>query len=203
MRPAEDINKLINKMEDKTSAEMDKRVLNDVMSALDESNKNKAPIRKLIMKSPITKLAAAAVLLIVLYLLTSNSGKTAWAFEQSIEAIKNYKAVYMEGTMPDGSFECWVRSDDTGTQSKDFIVKTSNGISSWVKDGSTFIYVPQENTVYYENAVTSGFSKWLGPELLEMLAAMKSTKVIYGKDPDTGRDRVTVNKTCCRPEAVE
>ena len=196
MESSEKIENLIKDMPINTNPKKDKEVLDDVMNAMEES-KNEPSIKirtwRVIMQKRITKFSsAAAVLMILIYVLFGNSGRTAWAFEQAIEAVKNYKGVYMEGTLPDGSFECWVRSDDTGIQSKDFVAKTSNGIIAWVKEGSTFAYIPQENTVYYENAVTSGFSQWLGPELLEMLANMKSTRVLYGRDPETGRQRVTV-----------
>ncbi len=196
MKSLENVENTMRNMLIKTNPKRDKQVLDDVMNALEES-KEKQTVRqniwRTIMKNRITKFgSAAAVLMVLLYVLVGNSGGTAWAFEQSIEAIKNYKAVYMEGTVPDGTFECWVRSDDTGTQSSDYVAKGSNGIVAWVKDGSTYGYVPKENTVYYENAVTSGFSQWLGPELLKMLAGMKSTRVLYGKDPETGRELVTV-----------
>ena len=198
MNPSKNIKKIIGNIPFQTSESKDKEVLDDVIKTLDESRKNQSAVEesnlwRVIIHNKTTKLGTAAVALIVLlYIFVGNSGTKVWAFEQSIEAFKNYNAVYMEGVLPDGNFECWVSSDDAGIQSRDFVVKTSNGIISWVKDGSTFIYVPQENTVYYENAITSGFSKWLGSELLEILASMKSTKVLYGKDPDTGRERVTV-----------
>ena len=196
MKPTENIENLIKDTPINTNPKKDKEVLEDVMKAMEESRKEPS-VRintwRVIMQNRITKFgSAAAVLTIVIYMLFGNSGRTAWAFEQSIEAIKNYKGVYMEGTLPDGSFECWVRSDDKGTQSSDYVAKGSNGIVAWVKGGSTYSYVPKENTVYYENAVTSGFSQWLGPELLKMLADMKSTRVLYGKDPETGRELVTV-----------
>ena len=49
MRPIEDIKKLIKDMEDKTSAEMDKRILSDALGTLDNS-KTITPIRIIIMK---------------------------------------------------------------------------------------------------------------------------------------------------------
>jgi len=69
MRQAEDIKRLIKKLNDKTSAQMDKRVLKDVLCAMEESRKNKSAlfrpnIRRTIMKNPITKLAAVLAVLI-------------------------------------------------------------------------------------------------------------------------------------------
>ena len=42
MRPAEDIKRLIKNLTDKTSAQMDERVLKDVLFALEESEKTSA-----------------------------------------------------------------------------------------------------------------------------------------------------------------
>jgi len=64
MRPTENIEQMIKKLNDSTSAEMDQRVLDDVLQALEQSKRTITPTRRLIMKSPITKLAAAAVVII-------------------------------------------------------------------------------------------------------------------------------------------
>jgi len=69
MRPLDNIEKLIKKLRYKPSAETHDRVLGNVFRALDESEKRKsAPsqpnIWRIIMKSKITKLAAAAVIII-------------------------------------------------------------------------------------------------------------------------------------------
>jgi len=69
MRPADDLHRSIKKLHLKASAELDKRVHDDISRALAESEKTKSAIAqpniwRIIMKSPITKLAAAAVILI-------------------------------------------------------------------------------------------------------------------------------------------
>ncbi|MHC4432440.1 MAG: hypothetical protein ACYTBS_11430 [Planctomycetota bacterium] len=72
MRPAEGIEKLIREIHDTSSAEMDERVIGDVLSALEESEKPSAQsqpkIRRMIMKYPITKLAAAVVVVALVVL---------------------------------------------------------------------------------------------------------------------------------------
>jgi len=72
MKPAENIDKLIKKLRYKAGAETHERVFDNVMQALDESEKQKsgatAPnIWRTIMKSPITKIAAAAVIIIAVF----------------------------------------------------------------------------------------------------------------------------------------
>ena len=89
MRPAEDIKKLIETLSDKTSAQMDQRVRENMLRALAEFEKPSAltwpKIGRTIMKSTITKLATAAVIiaLIVLGLLefidTENKSGVVWA----------------------------------------------------------------------------------------------------------------------------
>ena len=69
MSPSESIEKLIKKLRYQANAETHERILGNVLQTLDESEKEKpgaaAPnIRSIIMKSPITKWAAAAVIII-------------------------------------------------------------------------------------------------------------------------------------------
>ena len=69
MRPTDDINRLIKKLQLKASANLDRRVHNDIEMALAESQKTESAVTqpniwRTIMKSPITKLAAAAVVII-------------------------------------------------------------------------------------------------------------------------------------------
>lgn len=68
MRPAENIKRLIENLADKTSIQMDQQVRQDMLHALAESEKPSAVawpnLGRTIMRSPITKLAAAAAIII-------------------------------------------------------------------------------------------------------------------------------------------
>jgi outer membrane lipoprotein-sorting protein len=71
MNPEEKIQKLIRKSEVTTDAQTDQRILNDAMRHLEQIKPQKTPvirpnIWRIIMKSLITKLAAAAMLIVVL-----------------------------------------------------------------------------------------------------------------------------------------
>jgi hypothetical protein len=73
MRPADNINELIKKLKLKASGDLDKRVHGDISKALAESNRTESvviqpKIGRTIMKSPITKLAAAAVIIALVVL---------------------------------------------------------------------------------------------------------------------------------------
>ncbi|MBC8471269.1 MAG: hypothetical protein H8D56_17545 [Planctomycetes bacterium] len=69
MRPAEDIGKQIKQLRYKAGAETHDRILGNVMRALDECEKHKAGAAapdkwRIIMRSPITKLSAAALIIV-------------------------------------------------------------------------------------------------------------------------------------------
>jgi len=69
MRPADNTENLIKKLRYKAGAEAHDRILDNVMRTLDESEKQKSGVTapniwRTIMKSPITKLAAAAVIIV-------------------------------------------------------------------------------------------------------------------------------------------
>ncbi len=69
MRPADNINELIKKLQFKASADLDRRVHDDISAALAESKKTKSVqpepnIWRIIMKNPLTKVAIASVITI-------------------------------------------------------------------------------------------------------------------------------------------
>jgi len=67
MRPAENIGKLIKKLHTAASAELDKKVYSEISKALAEDKKSAAvapSVWRIIMKSKLTKLAAAAVVIV-------------------------------------------------------------------------------------------------------------------------------------------
>jgi hypothetical protein len=103
MRPAEDIGKLIRKLNDKTSARMDERVIGDILRALEESGKTSTAIQpnigRIIMKSPVTKLAAAAAIIIAIVLsmhLWDKSTSSAYAFEQTVKAMQGKRSFHIQ-----------------------------------------------------------------------------------------------------------
>lgn len=145
------------------------------------------------MMSRAGKLTAATVVAgVVLFALLESFTQPAWALQDAIEALKDFKAVYMVGDFPGATAEIWMRTDKAKTQSTNVVIKSSQGTIWWTRDGSTYHYEPGQNTVYFENALTIGATQWLGPELLEMFSNAENTQILRGKDPATGRDRVTL-----------
>lgn len=126
----------------------------------------------------------------VLFALFDSFTQPAWVLDDAIKALKDFHAVHVVGALPGGTAEIWMPANQAGTHSTDVVVRGSQGAITWTQDGSTYHYEPSQNTVYFEPALTIGMAQWLGPELLEMLGTAENTKIIRGKDPATGRDRV-------------
>ena len=188
----------------KTTTELDKRIINDVLLAQENTRKTQSAVPqsniwRIIMKSNISKLAAAIIIIggVLSYFAFEKLGSTAWALEETIEALRDFRAIHMLGAFadkssPENGCEIWLRANEAQTRSKDVVIKVNNGTVQWVEDGSTYTYVPQENAVYYEEAVTAGMAQWPGPILFETFANAKESKIIRGRDPATGRERATL-----------
>ena len=94
MKPADNINRLIKNSDVTTGSEIDSRILGDAFEELEKLKVTKLAgsrlnIRRIIMKTKITKLAAAAAIIIIAALgisLLQNSATTVYAIEQTIEA---------------------------------------------------------------------------------------------------------------------
>jgi outer membrane lipoprotein-sorting protein len=135
MRPADDINKSIKKWQLKASARLDKRIHDGISEALAESEKTESAVLqsdiwRTIMKNPITKLAAAAAIIIAALIgisqITSSSVALADVLAK-VEQIKTY--MYKINMKVTGSVITKISpwgQDMTGTVtiSEDFGIKT-------------------------------------------------------------------------------
>ena len=119
--------------------------------------------------------------------------KPTWALEQSIEALRDYRAIHLVGVFQGETVEVWARANKTAsTSSHDVWSREVAGRSCGLGTARPIATSPARKTVYFEPALTIGILPWLGPELLETLRAAENTQVIHGKDPATGRSRVTL-----------
>jgi len=179
---------------------VDEKVLPDALMAMQRTLGQRAAHTsrqtwRTIMTSHKTRwaTAAAAMLLVVLAITVFDRMATpAWALEQAIEALRDFRAVYIEGAFPGTRAEIWMRSNEAGTQSTDVMIRWGHGAITWVKDGSTYHYEPGQDTVYSEPAITAGASPWLGPDLLDALGKAKGSRILEGRDAATGRARATL-----------
>lgn len=208
MRPAENIKKLIDKLHDTTSSEMDQRVLKDALSALAESQKTTTPTRRTIMKSPITKLAAAAVIIIAVMMsihLWDKSTPSAYAFEQTIEAMQGKRSFHIQtywGLLPKDEF--WAEFDENGKllryrQEEEGKQGTEGSIVTLWEDNIRFKYYPKPdniclitNTRDTESVLEEFDPETAVQEVYKQVAEGKATIEIEEPSTDEGQITITV-----------
>ncbi len=164
MRPTDKINQLIKNMHLKASAELDKRIYNSFSNApakiqSEQSAQNQSILRRIIMKSKITKFAAAAIIIMVITLtinLWDKSIPSAYALEQTIKAnqgirylhIKNYTANQEEPR------EGWLEFDQNGN-----VVKLRAQMPAWLfptKGDGPLVIVWDKNNENVEQVWSKG-----------------------------------------------
>ncbi len=214
MKSADNIKQYFKKAELGINRDADEQVFADVLRARQKIRENKpaVPVNlwRIIMKSPLVKIAAAAVLVIAcvtgVFIFSRTSG-AAWAIEQSINALDRYRAISMEGWesertwREDGGLELmpsrsWAVANEEQTMVEKyrtevdgFLILTTNGRKTWRYD-------PNTNTVRIENRPYVASECWFGSRLLEQLKDGRDKglfthwEVTYGKDPATGKRRV-------------
>ncbi len=116
MRLAENIEKLIKNIDIDTNAKIDEEVLGDVIEAFEKSKGKKTSaieqnIWRIIMKSKITKLAAAAVIIIAvmlgMYALTGSFDGTSITMAQVRQAMENIDWVHAVVKAEEESMSVW------------------------------------------------------------------------------------------------
>ncbi|MFC1764392.1 hypothetical protein ACFL6U_20255 [Planctomycetota bacterium] len=181
-----------------SSGNLDERILTDGLAAMGEAPYESSAwsgwdVGRIIMRSRIGKLALAA-LVVVSVLLIGFPGQwgesSAWALEQTIEALKPYRAAYLSGTLmsKDGhptAFEMWMRANPTGVASQEMLLRTTAGGLVWVSEGKSYQHTRGDKTVYYEDALTQGISHWFGPHLFILLGQSDHLEVTESRDERT------------------
>ena len=147
MKPAEDVQKLIKKLQLKASAELDKRVHDDISWALATSEKTEwahtAPnISRIITKGGVTKLAVAAAILIAFGIGFSIGrwSKPTRLVPHSIDVTGYTSAVLLYPTAPKAEDSFWQQKALATMQprpyAQTFTTKTSllNAYKQYVKE---------------------------------------------------------------------
>jgi hypothetical protein len=161
MRPADDIRRFIDKAAVSTNPQADKAVLDVVLAARQKaidkiSAATRPSLRSIIMRSPITRLAAAAVVVVavVLFLgLWDKSAPSAYALEQTIEANRGVRWLHIKNftTGHDEPREGWIEFSEEG-QARN--VRASmpewaspvDGPRTFVwRDGTVQMWIPRQN----------------------------------------------------------
>jgi hypothetical protein len=124
MRPTDDIRRFIDKAAVSISPQADKAVLDVVLAAQNKAtDKTSATIqpslRSIVMRSPITKLAAAAVVVMAMVLfigLWDKSAPSAYALEQTVEANQSVRWLHIRNFTSghDEPREGWIEFGEDG-----------------------------------------------------------------------------------------
>ena len=123
MRPADNINDLIKKLKLKASTGLDRRVHEDISKALAESDKTESAftqqnIGSTVMKNPITKLAAAAVIIIAVLIGIHQFGSSVPAFAEVVQPLLTARTAVYKLT---------VQSAGEPTETSDWMYKMESG----------------------------------------------------------------------------
>ncbi|HUT46433.1 MAG TPA: hypothetical protein VMX36_09110 [Sedimentisphaerales bacterium] len=213
MKSADKIKQYFKKAELGIHPETDEQVFADVLQARQKFRENVPAVPdniwRIIMKNPMTKIVAAVLVvacLIGVFMFYGTSG-VAWAIEQSIEAVSQYKAVVVEGLesertwREDGSleqkpFKAWAVANKDQTMVEKYRHE-AEGIPFITTNGKkTWRYDLQTNTVRIENRPYIASECWCGGQFLEQLKSFRESVLpthweeTYCKDPRTGKQRV-------------
>jgi hypothetical protein len=119
------IKKLFAKSEVTVNSKVDDRIVNDALTAFDKSESTKSlsaepNVWGMIIKSKITQIAVASVIIIAVVLsiiFLNKSATTVYAIEHTIEASRTMRYLhlrYFDSSHDDVAKECWLEFDETG-----------------------------------------------------------------------------------------
>ena len=159
------------------------------------------PLRRTIMKNRITKLAAAAVIVIgvLLSITIFDVGvKHAYAIEQTIEALEHICSIKMSGIVTDArsgtgiEYVLWAKPNEDGTESGELCFDVPDQQIIIVnQSGTTYRYHPGPNIVYVKEYKDFTINPWLGSKFFHTVKrCAENWEVSYGEDEETGRDSI-------------
>jgi hypothetical protein len=170
MRPAENIEKLIRDVPVNTSSKTDRAILRDVLQTFETTNKTTSAkpepnIWRVIMKSRITKLAAAAVIIVAVLIGVNQFGGSvdgaSRVFGSMLEEMRGVPWVHaiMEADRGEGHVESWVSFDPSV-----MVLKQLDGTVRYVNfgQGVQHVYSPEKNRITI-STVPDTFSQ-MGPK---------------------------------------
>ncbi|MCU0915759.1 MAG: hypothetical protein MUC88_14530 [Planctomycetes bacterium] len=208
MKSADDIRTLFQNAALGTGRNAHEQVFRDVLGAYQQTIQSSPAtpgVWRIAMRHPVTKYAAAAVLVLAILAavgLFHRTGSVSWAIEQSVEAMSKYTALLIEGVASerawaeDGSleqrpFRVWgvANAEQTMVQKYRF---EFDGVTRIVTDGhKTWKYEPQAHRVTISNRPYVAFECWLGSGFLEQLKQARETHTITHWRETTAQDRAT------------
>jgi hypothetical protein len=182
MRSVEKIKKLFAKSEVTVNSKVNDRIINDALTAFEKSEKTKSVsvepnIWRIVMKSRITKLAVAAVIIAALLSITflDKAGAPAYAIEQTIKAYDNIRylhAYFHPQTSEEFAKEAWIQYDENGDIEKTRVnlgAENKRTDMIWT-EGIMMIWRRHENTLEIDERgdytpVALDFARSIDPKL--------------------------------------
>jgi hypothetical protein len=168
------------------------------------------------MKNRMTKIAVAAVFIAAVLLSISLFDKTAapaWAIEQSIEAMKNYRGIHYSGTisiswedffkelgvedlpeLPEslGEFQMWAQADEELSRSSKTKIICQDNIIILGSKLQTYVQLA-DGTTYDIQGDLMKIDPWPTSKLLRQLKDNTSNWTeLYGMNAETGKERIFV-----------
>jgi hypothetical protein len=169
MKTAENIEKLIKaffKAKQSSAAVspgMDEKVLGDALTAYEKSKINtpadlRPSVWRIIMKSSITKLAVAAIIIVAVVLsvhIFDKSVPTAFGIEQVINAYNNVRFVYEKSYWPNKQVqsEFWMESDQQGN-----VAKVRGDLRETGDGHKIFVWTPEKTEYWNKRSQTFSIS---------------------------------------------
>ncbi len=216
MRPAEKIKSLLKKMNFTAGSELRRQILDDALKAHEQIGIHpaykKQNIWRILMRSRITKLTAAAVIIIAFILgltLISEQGATpAYAVEQTIEAIKEIKTVYMAGQFyKQGNFQCWMKfNGDPDKPTHMWLGLPNQPLCKICSPEGVFILNKRTKAVYFAERNEIG-KEWIikfgsfFEDAVKQAENTESISIYTETDPDTQKEAIAVHiKTAKREQ---
>ena len=187
-----------------------RQMLNEQPKPKQSQPASRPDIWRIIMKSKMAKLAAAAVIIIGLGIavnLIDKATTPAWAIEDTIELLVRFNGIHFKGVLLDEegkavSFEAWARANEEQTASNHLRIESETGAIQVVSGDQRYQYDPATAIVKITEDYGPAIRPWPGADFFGSLKeAFLNWNETYGKDPATNRERVFV--TCNHPAAPD
>ncbi|MBN2588355.1 MAG: hypothetical protein JXA96_00715 [Sedimentisphaerales bacterium] len=185
--------------------ELKKQLLNSFPKHRLQSQKPTSNIRRIIMKSKITKFAAAAVLIIAIVLSLTIWDTPAYALEQTIKAYEGLRYVHIKDFREGESEprEFWVELDE-----KEQVKRIRVYIPAWAEREGPLVAIWSEGklqTLRQNNNIVGTVSdETLGPEILKIINEFDPRMVVKDlyKLETEGQVQITTNEPSSKSEPI-
>jgi hypothetical protein len=197
----------LGNIEVSADAEMDERILGDALAAMEQSKKTNPAmagpnIGRIIMKSSITKLAAAVIIIAagIFVVVMQKAATPAYALDQTLEAMNNVRTLHLFGRSWDNlEFEMWLKlNPETGIpdyccmyrpQTKYLAVSTPK-LSYQYNESANRVLVSSGKLFNINVAPSRMFEDLLRSSQMEN--SNIDIKIYHESDPQTGKSLIVV-----------